>query len=320
MTKTEVRPVSQEAENALIEAKEFAIETGYKPLTTASFKEAIHEGTPLLKAMNAYVTNYNGSSSAVHKLRTALAEKGTLTLQQGAKAFSVLAKELESGRMSTYEGAKTNAVPLVPAADSEGVGSESAAIDGDPVSAASDEKPVLTNSKTYFDVGQIPDGRYAFFDPEERQDWIFLEVKTIKRNTPRTKIYEYGKFVRGRETLAPGTIEVRELRGDTRRLAGYQKPGGGYQGEFIPILISIADAPSPWSGLYARMIGHCGICGKRLTDEESRDRTIGPDCHEKWGDQYFENWDRNKMLAEAEEKRKAKLAAQDEESEDEEVA
>lgn len=317
MTKTETRTVSQQQENALLEAKEYLIEIGHKKLSLQEFKDAVAEtGIRFHDAAVAYVTNYNGSSGVVIKTRPELATKGKLSPDQCRRVLNVLATELDNGT-ATLAASGLNTVALINDTDDirEAVPGDTEAVTDEPqtpepvATGKKREKPVVKSTKTMFDLTSVPDGRYAFFDPNERQDWIFLEVKTIKRNTPRSKHFEYGKFIKGRETLKPGTIEVRELRGDTRRLAGYQKPGAGYEGEFIPELIVIADSPAPWSHLYGRMIGHCGICGKRLTDEESRDKTIGPDCFKQWGDEYFEEWDREAMLAEAEAKRAAKEAA-----------
>ena len=34
---------------------------------------------------------------------------------------------------------------------------------------------------------------------------------------------------------------------------------------------------------YGHELGHCGVCGRELTDETSRERGIGPVCYEKGG-------------------------------------
>lgn len=49
------------------------------------------------------------------------------------------------------------------------------------------------------------------------------------------------------------------------------------------VLILIAKDPKAASLLYGRELGHCGICGRTLTDEDSRARGIGPICAEKVG-------------------------------------
>lgn len=49
------------------------------------------------------------------------------------------------------------------------------------------------------------------------------------------------------------------------------------------ILTRIAEDPAAASLRYGREIGACGICGRTLTDEDSRARGIGPVCAEKTG-------------------------------------
>lgn len=49
------------------------------------------------------------------------------------------------------------------------------------------------------------------------------------------------------------------------------------------VLILIAKDPKAASLLYGRELGHCGICGRTLTDEDSRARGIGPVCADKVG-------------------------------------
>lgn len=48
-------------------------------------------------------------------------------------------------------------------------------------------------------------------------------------------------------------------------------------GILAAILVDVRGA----SALYGREIGACGVCGRQLTDEESRARGIGPICNEK---------------------------------------
>lgn len=49
------------------------------------------------------------------------------------------------------------------------------------------------------------------------------------------------------------------------------------------VLATIADDPEAASTLYGREIGACGVCGRTLTNEESRERGIGPVCAEARG-------------------------------------
>ena len=49
------------------------------------------------------------------------------------------------------------------------------------------------------------------------------------------------------------------------------------------VLKQIADRPQHYAALYGHAIGKCGICGRTLTNDESRSRGIGPICAQKWG-------------------------------------
>ena len=46
---------------------------------------------------------------------------------------------------------------------------------------------------------------------------------------------------------------------------------------------AIAADPQAASVRYGREIGACGVCGRTLTDEDSRARGIGPICADKMG-------------------------------------
>lgn len=49
-------------------------------------------------------------------------------------------------------------------------------------------------------------------------------------------------------------------------------------GARLGILATIAKDPAAASMRYGRELGHCGVCGLELTNEESRARGIGPIC------------------------------------------
>lgn len=54
-------------------------------------------------------------------------------------------------------------------------------------------------------------------------------------------------------------------------------------GAAASVLRKIAVDPAAASLRYGREIGSCGVCGRTLTDEDSRARGIGPICAEKTG-------------------------------------
>lgn len=49
------------------------------------------------------------------------------------------------------------------------------------------------------------------------------------------------------------------------------------------VLDILTTDPSGFAAMYGHMIGKCGICGRKLTNDVSRDRGIGPICAERWG-------------------------------------
>lgn len=49
------------------------------------------------------------------------------------------------------------------------------------------------------------------------------------------------------------------------------------------VLAAIAQDPKGASELYGRETKHCGVCSRKLTNDESRERGIGPVCASKMG-------------------------------------
>lgn len=100
-----------------------------------------------------------------------------------------------------------------------------------------------------------------------------------------------------------GWVFVKRQAGDNFDRVGSQRPGGTYKGAFASLLADevVGDTPAAMQA-YGREIGRCGNCNRTLTDEESRQRGIGPDC---WAAlQSVEYWlkpaDRAALAAEAE--------------------
>lgn len=68
-----------------------------------------------------------------------------------------------------------------------------------------------------------------------------------------------------------------------RQKYGMQKPGGKYVGKLVEQLRTIAANPMEASAAYGRLVGVCGICGRKLEDEQSVAFGIGPICRAKFG-------------------------------------
>ena len=102
----------------------------------------------------------------------------------------------------------------------------------------------------------VPAGRYAL-DGSGVNETVFYRV-----DRP-----EEGKWA--------GYTFVSRLEGPSEeRVPRTQKEG---------ILARIAEDPAAASARYGREIGACGVCGRRLTNDDSRAAGIGPVCASKMG-------------------------------------
>lgn len=63
---------------------------------------------------------------------------------------------------------------------------------------------------------------------------------------------------------------------------GMQKPGEMYRGQIEDELRAILADPKAASAAYGQLVGRCGVCGRRLEDEDSVARGIGPVCAERF--------------------------------------
>jgi len=80
-----------------------------------------------------------------------------------------------------------------------------------------------------------------------------------------------------------GWVFVNQVIGGSKRgeKRGSQRPGSSYRGTHEPMMQAILQDPRASMARYGQEIGSCGMCGKVLTDELSRERGIGPICWEK---------------------------------------
>ncbi|ALH46151.1 hypothetical protein SEA_SQUID_47 [Mycobacterium phage Squid] len=106
---------------------------------------------------------------------------------------------------------------------------------------------------------EVPAGRYA--------------IDTTIHAINGTAFYKVDRPTGGRWA---GYVFVKQIVGDEERRLS-QKQGG-------TILRRIAEAGAEAaSARYGHEIGECGVCGRTLTNDESRERGIGPICAEKMG-------------------------------------
>jgi hypothetical protein len=102
---------------------------------------------------------------------------------------------------------------------------------------------------------EVPNGRYAI----EREGTL----KFYKINTPTD-----GKWAGRTFVDAQASDELHPIRNTSARRE---------------ILATIATDPQAAMLRYGQELGHCGHCGRTLTNEVSRERGIGPVCAEKMG-------------------------------------
>lgn len=107
------------------------------------------------------------------------------------------------------------------------------------------------------DLPKVPAGRYAVEWMGERG------VKFYRVDRPTDGKWKGWTFVKVQASDEFWPVKGREERRE--------------------ILEAIAEDPQAASVLYGRAIGACGVCGRTLTDEESRERGIGPVCAERMG-------------------------------------
>ena len=62
---------------------------------------------------------------------------------------------------------------------------------------------------------------------------------------------------------------------------GSQKPGRGYYGSHEDLLSVVLDDPLAAMQHYGKLTDHCAVCGRKLEDDLSVERGIGPVCWER---------------------------------------
>lgn len=109
-------------------------------------------------------------------------------------------------------------------------------------------------------VAELPVGRHGVLVGDRT---LFFRVRQPKE----------GRYV--------GWQFLEEQLGDNHRSAGFRRPNGEFVvrlPEAIEVIEQILEAPMVTLARYGRHIGSCGVCGRALTDEESRTLGIGPVC------------------------------------------
>lgn len=250
-------------------------------------------GVDLMVAAVHYAETYNGKSDFMGSMKAKLLAFGKLTPAQARAVLNILRQEKlgiapvqperdRAVKCFTCGENYPNMNDLLDHKERDHNGRKPMVLEPE-TGEMIEEKRVIANttSALKLDLSSLPDGRYAAPDLTGEKSFIFIMVRRQRKRVYRNRRYIYGKVLTGSEWVEAGTIEVKEWSSDSKRLCGEQRPGGLYEGEFELQLRAIMAGPEPWSRLFGQQIGHCGICGKTLTDDISRSDGFGPECIKK---------------------------------------
>lgn len=285
------------AESAYYDTRDICESIGRK-FVDADIPQYKDHGVDLYTGAVYYLKQYTGNSNFIASVKNQLHRKGSITQPQARAVLNVMRQEFgtnttetssQSGDQSDQSDKldclvcheKFTTWEELNAHKSQQHGSLPRA---EPVSETSDPaKRVIekTDATLGLDLSNLPDGRYAAPDPSGKNDYVFLMVKRVRRTHNRDRRYIYGKIVTGNEVVVAGTIEVKIWSSDSKELIGEQKPGEVYRGKYEYELQLIMMMPEPWAVLFGKLLHHCCICGKTLTDDDSRAIGKGLECEKK---------------------------------------
>lgn len=123
--------------------------------------------------------------------------------------------------------------------------------------------PMKEQPEGGIDLSGVPEGRYAA--PNEDGELRFVRIDKPSE----------GKWA--------GYTFVQVQASDEWHRAGMSRPGQNYVGKLTTVLRNVVQDAKAASVLYGHEVGTCGVCGRTLTDAESRARGIGPICAAKYG-------------------------------------
>lgn len=288
-------------DNALSDAKDLAEELG-RSFKDEDVTKYTREGINLLAAGYRFVETYEGDNSFVKDLQAQVKVGKGLSPKQVRGALNVMrADHLGIKRTDSRETREYNCFACEEVivgitnlrehkrSSCPGKKGTAAKLESVPEPEAEEETPVIavTDSTMNLDLSDLPDGRYVAPDlnNDRDNDYIFFSVRRTRKEKKRDRRYRYSKFRTGYEVVPEGTIEFKEWSSDSKRLFGEQRPGDDadgkphvYRGEFEEHLDFVSINPEAWGRLFGQLIGRCFRCGKKLTDEFSRENGFGPEC------------------------------------------
>lgn len=111
-------------------------------------------------------------------------------------------------------------------------------------------------------LANVPEGRYAVDGADGQTIFLRLDKPTEGR---------WAGFTFGH-------IQA----GDNFHKGGMARPGGTFQGPLAAAVTKVATDPKAAAIRYGRELGICAVCGRALTDEDSRAAGIGPVCAKRF--------------------------------------
>lgn len=282
-------------QNALIDAQQLAVDLD-RDFTVADLTEYKDAGLDLHLAAEVYVRDYEGANRFLKSVQRYLTRRGNITSSQARAVLSTMRNDLlkqeklDIGERVTAEDFEHACVmcgdkfktydelDIHKSFEHGSVERKQAAVTDE---GEAQDVLEVNESVLGLDLSNLPDGRYAAPDVTGKNDYIFLAVKRVRKTVKRDRRYVYGNVVVGNEIVVAGTIEVRIWSSDTKEWVGAQKPGDVYRGKYEDELQLIMMMPEPWAILFGRLLGYCGRCGKKLTDDVSREIGLGLECEKK---------------------------------------
>ena len=286
-----------------------------RDLVDADMTQSAEHGIDLMTAGQVYVETYVGGDGFVRNIQKKQKAGTALTHRQLRAALNVMRREVSAlPRSSANTEGTADKIPCYNCTDTfdtwddlmahksevHGPGwrerqREQEALDKERAAADlpfnGEEEDVIRDTVAHMgiDLTNLPDGRYAYpnLSGTTKDPFIYLRVARTNKTKIRDRRYRYGERVVGNEVVLAGTIEVRRYISDTQELVGQQKPGDLYRGENEAELNGILLDPETFGLLFGIQMGHCTICGKKLTDELSQALGMGLECEKKDG--YFKN-------------------------------
>ena len=128
------------------------------------------------------------------------------------------------------------------------------------------------------DLRNLPSGSYAVPGGDTR-----LKVRVDNRAADTGKLAGWVFVSDASEYGARRVFGSGCSQSGSRKKYGAQRPtSASYEGEIVAELQKIVADHAAAAAAYGRLVGHCGFCNRRLEDQRSIERGVGPVCWKKY--------------------------------------